>query len=1049
MTVQAYAVAAVVAVAGTGLALPATSGAATPAAAKPGAAGSVTPAVAPVPAKAGADTVLYGPPPGWVKVVPLPAAPAAEPGAPYALRLSDNQAWFGPDGDQVYNETAFDILSEAGLDAGSLTQEWDPATETVTINRLNVVREGQVIDVLKSDKFEILRRETNLESAMLDGRLTAVLQIKGLRVGDTLDFVSTRLYRDPVAGGRAEWRSTVDHTGLAGRVRYRLLWPKDRPMRWTKGVGLSAPTVTEGPTGGELALDLANYKAPVAPEGAPMRYGDVGALTVSGFKDWSEVSALMAPLYAKAATLEVNSPLKAEVAKIKAASPDPVVRAGLALKLVESQVRYVFVGLDGNGRKPAAADDTWRHRFGDCKGKTALLLALLKELDIAAEPALANSSGYGDAVEARLPGMDMFDHVLARAVIDGKVYWLDGTRSGDESLANLETPDFRWVLPLRASGGALEKLERPPAVRPYGEIVMRVDATAGAEVPAKIEVEAVFRGDAAVEANRGMIGKPREETRRAALRAWSSDISWAEFKDIDWTYDAAGALFVVTVKGTGKIDWSTSDGVRRWELENTQFSLRQFDRDSAQDLTAPYAVNYPTYGRWVTAVQLPDQGEGFKIQGLTVNQIVGGVALRRSTEVHDGRLVMMRSARAMVPEISAADAKIATALAKHDDYGIIAIKLQPKTDKATKGGGKDKSGDGTDPGLMARGYEAWTAGRVDDAQKLFEKARDADPSKTRPWEALVNIQLSRKVYDRALEISDQAARKDSAHPEVWKSNRAGVLVQADRADEAVAELTTALAASPKSTPLLVALAKAHRAQGHADLAGQDLDRALAAAPDDTDLLGRRAEHAVFVKDYAGAARLYEAIIAKEPDEAWGFQALANVHAVWGNTDEALRQVDEALRIDPFDPSALSQRAGINLERKRYDLALVDTDRALALRPDIPSLWNERCWVRAVWGQELDKALTDCDAALKAMPKMAAALDSRGLVNLRQGRFEAAVRDYDAALVLSPKQAASLYGRGLVKLKLGDKTAAQADLTAAVAADAGIGKRFEGYGLKAE
>lgn len=1042
MTVQAYAVAAVVAVAGTGLALPV--GAATPAvAAKPAATGPVIPTAA----KAGADTVLYGPPPGWVKPAPMPAAPAAEPGAPYALRLSDNQAWFGPDGDQIYNETAFDILSEAGLDAGSLTQEWDPATETVTINRLNVLRDGQVIDVLKSDKFEILRRETNLESAMLDGRLTAVLQIKGLRVGDALDFASTRVYRDPVAGSSAEWRSTVDHTGLAGRVRYRLLWPKDRPMRWTKGVGLPAPTVTDGPTGGELALDLTDYKAPVAPEGAPMRFGDVGALNVSGFKDWSEVSALMAPLYAKAATLEANSPLKAEAAKIKAASSDPVVRAGLALKLVESQVRYVFVGLDGNGRKPAAADDTWRHRFGDCKGKTVLLLALLKELDIAAEPALANSSGYGDSVETRLPGMDMFDHVLARAVIGGKVYWLDGTRTGDESLANIETPDFRWVLPLRASGGGLEKLERPPSVRPYGEIVMRVDATAGAEVPAKIEIEAVFRGDAAIEANRGMIGKPRDEARRAALRAWSSEVSWAEFKDIDWTYDAAGALFVVNVRGTGKIDWATSDGARRWELENTQFSLRQFERDSAQDQAAPYAVTYPTYGRWVTAVQLPDKGEGFKILGLTVNQVVGGVALRRSTEAHDGRVVMMRSARAMVPEISPADAKIATSLAKHDDYGIIAIKLQPKGDKLAKGA--DKSGDKADTSLMARGYEAWTAGRVDEAQKLFEKARDADPAKTRPWEALVNIQLSRKAYDKALEISDQAARKDSAHPDVWKSNRGGVLVQAGRVDEAVAELTTALAASPKSTPLLTAMARAHRAQGHADLAGQDLDRALAAAPEDTDLLVRRAEHAVFVKDYATAARLHETIIAKEPDEAWGFQQLANVYAAWGNTDEALRQVDEALRIDPFDPSALTQRAGINLERKRYDLALADTDRALALRPDIPSLWNERCWVRAVWGQELDKALTDCDAALKAMPKMAAALDSRGLVNLRQGRFEAAVRDYDAALVLSPKQAASLYGRGLVKLKLGDKTAAQDDLTAAVAADAGIGKRFEGYGLKAE
>ena len=60
-----------------------------------------------------------------------------------------------------------------------------------------------------------------------------------------------------------------------------------------------------------------------------------------------------------------------------------------------------------------------------------------------------------------------------------------------------------------------------------------------------------------------------------------------------------------------------------------------------------------------------------------------------------------------------------------------------------------------------------------------------------------------------------------------------------------------------------------------------------------------------------------------------------------------------------------------------------------------------------------------------------------------------MRDYDAALVLSPKQAASLYGRGLSKLKLGQKDAGQADLAAATAIEGGIGKRFEGYGLKPE
>lgn len=55
-----------------------------------------------------------------------------------------------------------------------------------------------------------------------------------------------------------------------------------------------------------------------------------------------------------------------------------------ALDLVQQQVRYVYVGLGGGTYLPASADETWNRRYGDCKGKTALLLALLGELGIAA-----------------------------------------------------------------------------------------------------------------------------------------------------------------------------------------------------------------------------------------------------------------------------------------------------------------------------------------------------------------------------------------------------------------------------------------------------------------------------------------------------------------------------------------------------------------------------------------------------------------------------------------------------------------------------------------
>ena len=759
MIVKAYAVAAMVVMGGTAVVDPAV--AQTPV---------KTPVKAPVKAVAkpaapssqaslakgakGSKVILYGPPPAWVKPAPLPPTPKAEPGAAWALRLSDAQLSLGgPDGDQSYVEIAFDILTEEGLAAGSLNQEWDPESETVTINRLTVTRDGQVIDVLKSDKFEVLRRETNLESAMLDGRLTAALQIKGLQVGDTLDLAVSRTYRDPLAGSRSEYSSAVDHAGVAGRVRYRVLWPKDRPMRWRKGADLPTPTVAETATGSELTLDMTDIKAPVAPVGAPLRYLDVRSLALTGFDDWAQVSGLMAPLYAKAATLEPDSPLKAEAAKIAAASPDPTVRAALALKLVQSRVRYVFVGLDGAGRKPAAADDTWRHRFGDCKGKTVLLLALLNELGIPAEAALVNSSGLSDGLDKRLPGLDPFDHVIARVTIGDKVYWLDGTRSGDEALANIETPGFVWALPLRDKGGALVRMERQPASRPYTEFVTVVDASAGIDAPAQVTVEAVFRGDTAIETNRRIAGTPRDEVRRNTKRTWEGEMSWVDFSDVDWTYDAAGALFILTLRGSGKIDWwDANGGARQWDLTNSQFSFGTFERDSAQDTEAPYAIGFPAANRWVTAVSQPNKGEGLAIQGRTLDEMIGGLRVRRTSETDHGRTTMVRSLRSMGPEITAAEAKVATDRAKRDKLGVIAVNIPPKGEKILKAKGDDS--------ILSDAYDAWSAGREDEALRLFEKARDVEGSRTQAWIWIINVWKQRKAYDRALEMVDQAARKD-------------------------------------------------------------------------------------------------------------------------------------------------------------------------------------------------------------------------------------------------------------------------------------------------
>lgn len=96
------------------------------------------------------------------------------------------------------------------------------------LTRLRIVRGGQVIDLRDTLPKETYRRETRLDEDIIDGTLTAVLQVPDLRVGDILDTAlilrgtSAVVPRGKV--GRLEFGEPV------GPERLAMRWPKDMPI---------------------------------------------------------------------------------------------------------------------------------------------------------------------------------------------------------------------------------------------------------------------------------------------------------------------------------------------------------------------------------------------------------------------------------------------------------------------------------------------------------------------------------------------------------------------------------------------------------------------------------------------------------------------------------------------------------------------------------------------------------------------------------------------------------------------------------------------------
>jgi hypothetical protein len=335
-------------------------------------------------AHAASDKPILAPAPQWVKPVALPADTAIKGDAPIRILLQDQQIHFADGATTTYTETAYRIQTTQGMAAATVSFPWNPDISSLTVHKLHVIRDGKVIDVLANQQFTVLRREQNLENAMLDGVLTATIQPEGLQVGDILDFAVSITRADPALRGHYESVSGGWGALPTAAVRLRAAWPAGVAMRTRERGAL--PPLAIGSQGEERLATLSadDVQPVVSPQGAPARYDQARLVQFSDFKSWNELSALMAPLYAKAATLPAGAKLDAEIARIAAASKDPKARAAAALALVQDRVRYVFLGMNDGGLVPTDAETTWERRFGDCKGKTALLLALLHGLGVKA-----------------------------------------------------------------------------------------------------------------------------------------------------------------------------------------------------------------------------------------------------------------------------------------------------------------------------------------------------------------------------------------------------------------------------------------------------------------------------------------------------------------------------------------------------------------------------------------------------------------------------------------------------------------------------------------
>lgn len=200
-------------------------------------------------------------------------------------------------------------------------------------------------------------------------------------------------------------------------------------------------------------------------------------------------------------------------------------------------------------------------------------------------------------------------------------------------------------------------------------------------------------------------------------------------------------------------------------------------------------------------------------------------------------------------------------------------------------------------------------------------------------------------------------------------------------------------------------------------------------------------------DLATALHDFNSAVAADSTNPHAYSNRGGALAMQGNFDAAFADLSEAIRLDPTNLLAFGNRALVYQLRGDYPNAIADFTHALAISPGDVEVLNGRCWVRAIWGRELDQALVDCEAAVQGNPQHANALNSRAAVKFLRGDFAGAERDYDASYAVSPEMTGSLFGRGAARVRLGRREEGHADVAAASARDEDVAERYAGYGIR--
>ena len=207
-----------------------------------------------------------------------------------------------------------------------------------------------------------------------------------------------------------------DHTP-ARQMRYSL----ELPAGWSYTASWNNYPQTEPAQegGNRWQWEISDVKAVKHEEDMPPVRGVAGQMVVyfvpptgagsSSFTTWKEMGDWYRELAAQ--RLTPSPEMKDGAAHQTASASTTLAKIQAIAQFVQQNIRYVAIELGVGGWQPHAAADVFSHRYGDCKDKATLTMALLDEVGVKSHYMIVNSR-RGAVTPKTPPNAYAFNHMI-------------------------------------------------------------------------------------------------------------------------------------------------------------------------------------------------------------------------------------------------------------------------------------------------------------------------------------------------------------------------------------------------------------------------------------------------------------------------------------------------------------------------------------------------------------------------------------------------------------------------------------------------------------